>query len=283
MIPYFAQPALKLGPLTLHAFGVLVALSVWVGLSIAERRFKRLGLDRAVGEPLLWWVLAGGFLGAHLFSAIFYFPEKIAANPIYLIKFWEDISSFGSVLGGLIAIWLFFRVKASQLTAQDRRRYIDVVAFTFAISLTVGRIGCALAHDHPGEVTSFPLAVSMEKPEASAYIERVYREAGRASELPTRDVMSQLGFHDLGIYELLYLAIVVVPVMLLLDRRRAPRAPGFFLGVFALLYLPVRFGLDFLRVSDARYAGLTPAQWVAIAALLAVAVSLRKGATWLRP
>ena len=282
MIPYFAQPALKLGPLTLHAFGVLVAASVWIGLTIAERRFTRLGLDRGIGDRLLWWVLAGGFLGAHLFSAIFYFPEKIAANPLYLVKFWEDISSFGSMLGGLIAIWLFFRVKGKTLSRDVRMRYMDVVAFTFAISLAVGRIGCALAHDHPGEITSFPLAVSMSKPEASAYIAREYREAGRAAELPTPTEMSQLGFHDLGIYELLYLAIVVIPVLLLLDRRAAPRAPGFFLGVFALTYLPVRFALDFLRVSDARYAGFTPAQWIALAALAAVAVSLRKGATWLR-
>ena len=29
------------------------------------------------------------------------------------------------------------------------------------------------------------------------------------------------------------------------------------------LYLPVRFFLDTLRVADARYLGLTPAQWVA--------------------
>jgi phosphatidylglycerol---prolipoprotein diacylglyceryl transferase len=281
MIPYFAQPGLKLGPLSIHAFGVLVALSVWIGLSIAERRFTRQGLDRPLGERLLWWVLAGGFLGAHLFSAIFYFPEKIAANPIYLFKLWEDISSFGSMLGGLIAIWLFFRLKGAGLSRDLRMRYMDVVAFTFAISLTVGRVGCALAHDHPGTITSFPLAVSMEKPEASAYIEREYREAGRAAELPQPAAMSQLGFHDLGIYELLYLAIVVVPLMWMLNRRREQRAPGFWLGVFALAYLPVRFALDFLRVSDARYAGFTPAQWIALAALLAVAVSLRKGASWL--
>lgn len=54
---------------------------------------------------------------------------------------------------------------------------------------------------------------------------------------------------------------------------------------FAALYLPVRFGLDMLRVSDARYVGLTPAQWVAalIPAVLPFAVvrrrSLRLAAT----
>lgn len=31
MIPYFEQPALHLGPLSFHAFGVLTALAVLVG------------------------------------------------------------------------------------------------------------------------------------------------------------------------------------------------------------------------------------------------------------
>jgi hypothetical protein len=47
---------------------------------------------------------------------------------------------------------------------------------------------------------------------------------------------------------------------------------------FAALYLPVRFGFDMLRVADVRYAGLTPAQWVAaliMAALPFVAVRHR--------
>lgn len=70
-----------------------------------------------------------------------------------------------------------------------------------------------------------------------------------------------MGFHDLGLYEFLFLALVVVPLFAYSDRRR--RTVGFYLVAFAGLYLPVRFCLDMLRVADARYVGLTPAQWVA--------------------
>lgn len=68
-----------------------------------------------------------------------------------------------------------------------------------------------------------------------------------------------MGFHDLGLYECLFLALVVLPAFLYWDRRRRPA--GFYLVAFAALYFPVRFGLDALRVSDARYLRLTPAQW----------------------
>lgn len=268
MIPYFEQPSVRLGPITIHAFGVIVAAAVYAGLAVGARRFDREGLDRALGERLAWWAITGGFLGAHLFSVLFYFPREVAENPLVVLKLWEDISSFGSILGGLLGVWLFFHLRAPAVNGAMRWAYLDVAAFVFPISLMIGRIACSLAHDHPGTIATFPLAVSLRSAEAQDYITGVYRSAGRLAELPPASALAQLGFHDLGWYEFLYLATFVVPVTLWLARRR--RAPGFFLAIFIMLYTPVRFLLDFLRVSDVRYAGLTPAQWVAALMLLAL-------------
>jgi phosphatidylglycerol:prolipoprotein diacylglycerol transferase len=275
LIPYFAQPSVTVGPLTIHAFGVIVAMAVLAGLTIGGRRFRRPGLDQALGERLAWWAVVGGFLGAHLFSVLFYFPHELSENPLVLFKLWENISAFGGILGGMIGIWLFFRLRARSVGTATQLAYVDVAAFVFPISLMMGRIGCSLAHDHPGTVTDFPLAVSLESAEARDYIRDVYADAGRLAELPPAPALAQLGFHDLGWYEFLYLAAVVVPVVLLLGRRA--RAPGFFLAAFVLLYMPVRFVLDFLRVSDVRYEGLTPAQWAAPAALLGLATIIVHG------
>ncbi|MCC7003067.1 MAG: prolipoprotein diacylglyceryl transferase [Gemmatimonadaceae bacterium] len=275
MIPYIEQPSVSIGPLTIHAFGAIVAAAVYAGLAIGARRFTGLGLDRALGERLAWWAVVGGFLGAHLFSVLFYFPQKVAANPLLLFKLWEDISSFGSILGGILGIWLFFRLRARSIDTLTRLAYLDVAAFVFPVSLMIGRIACSLAHDHPGTVTDFPLAVSLESAPARSYMEGVYADAGRGAELPPLDVLATLGFHDLGWYEFLFLAATVVPTMLLLDRRS--RRPGFFLAAFIVLYMPARFLLDYLRVSDVRYAGLTPAQWGALVVLAVLAVIVTSG------
>jgi phosphatidylglycerol---prolipoprotein diacylglyceryl transferase len=277
MIPYFEQPTLRLGPVTIAAFGAIVAASVMAGLVLGRRQFVRLGLDPALGERMAWWVVGGGFVGAHLFSVLLYFPHKVAENPLVLLKLWEDISSFGGILGGGLALWLFLRFQGAHLDWRARWAYVDVVAYVFPVSLMIGRLACALAHDHPGTVTDFPLAISLARPEARAYIEHVYAGAGRSAELPPPEALARLGFHDLGWYEFLYLAAVVVPVTLALGRRR--RAPGVVLASFVALYMPVRFLLDFLRVSDVRYAGLTPAQWAALGALAAlVVVGVRRAA-----
>lgn len=266
-VPYFEQPSLSIGPLTLHAFGVIVAASVLIGLEIGKRRFRQTGLDAALGERMAWWLLIGGFLGAHLFSVLFYFPHELARDPLKLFRIWEDISSFGGILGAALALWLFFRHRTPELDVRTRWAYVDVAAYVFPISLMIGRLGCTLAHDHPGIVTTFPLAVSLRSADALSYIQNVYANAGRAAELPAPGTLMHMGFHDLGWYEFLYLAIVVVPVILLRARRSTVSEPGQALTTFLVLYMPVRLALDFLRVSDARYSGFTPAQWAAIAVI----------------
>lgn len=272
MFPFFEHPVWHIGPLTIHAFGAAVAIAAWYGFTFARRRFEYLGLDPSVGERLGSWMLFGGFLGAHLFSVLLYFPAKLRDDPWLLLRVWEDISSFGGVIGGLIGAMLFFALRMRESTWQFRLSYLDAVAFVFPASLMIGRVGCALAHDHPGAVTSFPLAVSTEGESARTFIHAIYNDAGL--DLPAN--VAQLGFHDLGLYECLFLALIVVPLFAYWNRKARPA--GFYLVAFAALYLPVRFALDTLRVSDTRYIGLTPAQWVAalVLTLLPLAVVDRR-------
>lgn len=216
-----------------------------------------------VSQRLGGWVIVGGMLGAHLFSVLLYFPHKLRDDPWVLLRVWEDISSFGGILGGIAGAMLFFALRA-----RDERRnalaYLDAVAFVFPGALAIGRLGCALAHDHPGTVTSFPLAISLETDAAREYVGGIYRSGGL--EFPAN--AATMGFHDLGLYELLFLSLVVIPLFYLWNRQRRPT--GFYLAAFAALYLPVRFALDLLRIADARYLGLTPAQWVAALVLAAL-------------
>jgi len=268
MIPYFPQPAYHLfGPVTVHAFGAIVALAVIVGWQrvVARARAKR--LDPELVQDLLSYVVLSGFVVAHLYSVLAYFPREAMRNPLLLLKFWEDISSFGGFAGGLLGLWLFFRFKAGDVDATARLRYLDVIAYVFPFAWAIGRIACTVAHDHPGTVTSFPLGISLKSPEAQAYIAFFYQEAGRLAELPPPAALGKMAFHDLGWYEFLYMSCLMVPAFLLLDRK--PRPPGFFLIAFLLLYVPVRFFLDFLRIADARYFGLTPGQYAGIAVFLA--------------
>lgn len=263
MLPYFQQPTWVLGPLTVHAFGIAVALAVALGLARVQRRFVHDGLDAALGERLVGWMLVGGLIGAHLFAVVFYHPDQIRHDPWLVLRVWDHISSFGGMLGGVAGAVLYFATRTDTTERHQFLGYLDAVAFVFPGALAIGRVGCALAHDHPGAVTTFPLAFSLETEASRQYIAQV-------SGVSMQDLPSAMGFHDLGLYEFLFLALVVVPAFAYWNRRKRPR--GFYLVAFSVLYLPVRFGFDMLRVSDARYLSLTPAQWTA--ALLMVALTL---------
>jgi phosphatidylglycerol:prolipoprotein diacylglycerol transferase len=268
MIPYFPQPEYHLfGPLTIHAFGTIVAVAVIVGWRMVVARTCAKGLDPELVQDLLSYVVLSGFVVAHLYSVLAYFPREVMKDPLLLLKFWEDISSFGGFVGGLLGLWLFFHFKGRDVDASTRLRYLDVIAYAFPFAWAIGRVACSLAHDHPGTITTFPLGISLESPGAQNYIAFFYLEAGRLMELPPQAVLAKMAFHDLGWYEFLYTLCLMVPAFLALDRK--PRLPGFFLIAFLLLYVPARFFLDFLRIGDARYLGLTPGQYAGIAVFLA--------------
>ena len=224
MFPFFEQPSWHFGPVTIHAFGVTVAAAIWVSMALMERRLATSSLDAALGRRLGGWMLVGGLLGAHLYSVLFYFPNELRSDPWLFLRVWEDISSLGGMIGGMLGAGLFFAARARELDARMRLAYLDVVAFVFPIGLAIGRFGCTLAHDHPGVVTTFPLAISLQSARAQAYIGQVYGAAGLA--LPSS--AATMGFHDLGFYEFLFLSFIVVPAFWYLNRHR--RAPGFYTG-----------------------------------------------------
>jgi phosphatidylglycerol:prolipoprotein diacylglycerol transferase len=202
LIPYIQQPGISLGPIRLQAFGAILMTAVVVGEALYRRRLRQVALDIDTGMALAWYILVAGFVGAHLFSLILYFPSKLAHNPLLLFKVWEDVSSFGGMIGGAIGAVVYLRLRATTLSTSTKWAYLDAVAFVAPFGWAIGRIACSLAHDHPGGVTSFPLAISLSTQRAQGFIARVYADAGKV--LPPLSQPSRLGFHDLGWYEFLY-------------------------------------------------------------------------------
>jgi len=234
-IPYFRIPPLSLGPLSIEPFGVLAAAGVYLASILLTRGAREEGLDPEPLTSFATWALFGGVVGGHLVHLLFYHPEELRSGGILqLLKVWDGLSSTGGVLGGLAAGALFFRRRHLSFAG-----YGDVIALSVAPGWAVARLGCFAVHDHPGVLTSFPLAV-------------VFPDGPR---------------HDLGFYDALLLGALTL-VLYALHRRGAFR--GSLLAVLAVLYGAGRFAFDFLRARDlpyvdARYLGLTPAQYFCMA------------------
>ncbi len=239
MIPWFQFTAIHLGPLTLYVWGIFAAFGLLAGAWVAARLAKERGLE----EKIIWDVAAvagiAGIVGGRLFHVLFYEPSAYAADPLSVLALWDGgISIVGSLLGALVAVLVFLRNKKLPILA-----YLDTATFGFPLGYAVGRVGCFLIHDHPGTLTHFILGVR-------------FPDGIR---------------HDLGLYEA-FNGLGLFLLFLVLRKRKAP--PPTYVIAFLLWYGAVRFFLDFLRSADARYFGLTPAQYVS-AAFCAI------GAGWL--
>ena len=243
MFPYFAEPALDLGGLRITAFQVFVFAAVICGFEITVRRAERLGWERNLVLDVVLWSIGLGFVGSHMFDVLAYQSEALKARPWLLLEIWGSMSSFGGLIGGIAG--LLFIARHRKLGWARIAEFIDIVAFAFPFAWIFGRLGCALAHDHVGIATSSPLAVRF--PDGPHY--------------------------DLGLLELIW-TLAIAALWLLLDRKRRPA--GFYVGLFFLLYGPVRFVLDMLRTGDERWLGWTAGQYLSILAGIAGALLLAR-------
>jgi phosphatidylglycerol:prolipoprotein diacylglycerol transferase len=250
-----------LDSIPLDPWALLVCTGFVVGLEVARARGIKLGLDvRDIVDGAVFIVLMG-FAIAHVVTVVFYFPERLmipectsgdlsacGEGVMSILRVWEGFSSTGGFIGAVIGAWLFYKV----IRPRDALRHADVITYGFPFGWFFGRLGCASVHDHVGSVTTFPLAMDFDRG-----LKDFYWYVGDPA--PGIDGIR----HELGLYEAAYMILVCVLFWYL---GRKDRPPGFFLAWFAIAYAPVRFVLDFLRNNDlshqdARYLGLTPAQY----------------------
>jgi phosphatidylglycerol:prolipoprotein diacylglycerol transferase len=74
LIPFWDRVVIPVGPLSIHGFGILVALGFMFGSRIARAKAERDGLDPEPINQVVGWIVAGVFLGGHLGHLLFYYP-----------------------------------------------------------------------------------------------------------------------------------------------------------------------------------------------------------------
>lgn len=141
----------KIGPFTLHTFGVMLAIAILVGSTVLMKETRRLD-DPKISEErmqrLIWYivisVIAGG-RGMHVIVNWDYYGKHLGEIP----AIWEG----GLVMyGGLIAIFLTtigFAIKNDI----NLLRLCDLVAPSCFLGDAIGRWGCFFAGDDYGRPT----------------------------------------------------------------------------------------------------------------------------------
>jgi phosphatidylglycerol---prolipoprotein diacylglyceryl transferase len=249
--------AFQFGPLTIHWYGVMMALAFLAGLWTATRRARQ---DNIPGEKiadLVFWIMVAGLIGARTVYVTTYWSE-FAHQPlteIFMIQH-GGLVYYGCVIGGAMAYLIFVRWKKL-----PGWKLADILVPSLALGNAIGRIGCLLNGCCYGRVCQLPWAIRF--PNQSAAWQQHFQAGLVGKGDPSLPV------HPTEIYDAL-LNFVLYLCLAWLFRRK--KFDGQVFATYLIGYALFRSLAELFRgdyPSDHIHNGLTSAQLVSIPIFLA--------------
>ena len=250
-IPSPSDGVLHIGPLAIHAYGLMIALGVVAAVWLAGRRMEAAGVGtRDDMSSIALWAVGAGVVGARLYYVV---TDKSQPwkEPSRWLKIWEGgLGIPGGLLAGvLVSIWAI------------RRRGLSVGGvFTAAapaipLAQAIGRLGNWWNQELFGRPTTLPWGLEIDD-----------------EHLPA-GYPSGTTFHPTFLYEALW-NLALCALLIVIGKRMALR-PGRLLAVYVAGYFTGRFWVEGLRIDPANAGGgLRLNQWVALVVVAAAVLYL---------
>ena len=128
--------ALSIGPLTVHYYGLVIAIGLILAVCYACKRSKQFGVKEDDILDGVLWVTPFAILCARAYYCIFSW-EEYAGNPISVFYIWNGgLAIYGGGLGAVVGVFVFCRIKKIKLGT-----VLDLVALGFLIGQSMGRWG----------------------------------------------------------------------------------------------------------------------------------------------
>lgn len=260
-IPSPSGNSIDIGPLSLNAYGLMIALGVIAAIWVLGRQLEAKGLgDSDDASAIGMWGVGAGIIGARLYHVATdfdRFSDDLAAIP----KIWEGGLGIpgGLLAGAAVGVWQGRKrgIPAAQL--------LTCAAPAIPLAQAIGRWGNWFNQELFGRPTDLPWGLE---------IDDVHTPVGFASDTT---------FHPTFLYESLW-NLGLVALLLWIDRTLR-LGPGRLFAVYVMGYGVGRFWIEGLRIDSVQLndvAGLRWNQWVAIAAIAGGALYLyaTRGRTW---
>lgn len=239
----------SIGPLTIHSYGVLVALGCIVGLIVTVKIGKSLDVSKQQVMDMGFVMILSAIIGSRLLYVLINFPYYLQ-HPLDVFKIWQGGLVFSGALIGVIGT-MFWYVKRYGLTMWT---FGDLWAPAAALGQAIGRIGCFMAGCCYGKPTQVKWAVTFTNPKSLAPLD--------------------VALHPTQVYSTLSGTIIFL-VLLVLHRKR--KFEGQVLLWFLILHSTARLFLERFRGDDRGLVlggDITVTQLVAILILIASVIAL---------
>ena len=240
-IPSPPFDTIPIGPLDIHVYGLLIGIGVVLAIALTVNRYAEDPQEQRRIERILLWAVGLGFVGARL-AYVSTNLSRFEGEWWRVLAIWEGgLALFGGLTVGTITAIVLLR-----RDGEGPWRLMDAAAIGIPLAQAIGRWGNYFNQELFGTPSDLPWAVEIDP--------RVRPEAFPDAET----------FHPTFLYESLWNAVVVIPLLLWMERNvRLPRG-GLFL-TYAALYGVGRFGLELIRTDTTfRLLGLSRNGWVSL-------------------
>jgi prolipoprotein diacylglyceryl transferase len=244
-IPSPSQNVLELGPLTIHFYGILIAIGVIVAIVVSKKRYERFGGSGDLFESIAIWAIIIGFLGARA-GYVFTHSHRFEGRPWAVFFIWEGgLALYGGLFFGALAV-IYLTTKRGG----DSFAFADAAAVGIPLAQAIGRWGNYFNQELFGTPSDLPWAI---------IIDPAHRPDG-FEQFET--------FHPTFLYESVWNALILVPVILWLEKR-GKLAKGASFGVYIVMYSFIRFSMELLRTDTSfRLFGISRNGWISVVAFI---------------
>jgi len=125
--------------LTFHLYGLIIGIAVVLAFGISRILAIKRGVDEKFMEGAFYWTVSMGLLGARLYHVIDYWERYYSQSPVRVLYIWEGgLAIWGAVVGGLIGLWIFWRLKNRRV---DFWGLTDIGVVGLPLAQAIGRLG----------------------------------------------------------------------------------------------------------------------------------------------
>lgn len=231
---------IQIGPITIHMYGVMIAIGLIMALIVSEKRAEKRGLnENDMIFSLFISAIIGGALGTRILYYLVSIPD-IIKDPSILWNFSNGYVVYGGIIGGILVSMLCCKIRKVKFT-----KYFDLVMPQVAMAQGFGRIGCFFAGCCYGRETTSHFSIQYWNSNLAPNGVRL---------IPTQIISSVGDF-------------VIFALLLLFARKN--KIDGKVGALYLILYSIGRFFVEFLR-NDYRgnVGALSASQFISIGMLV---------------
>ena len=127
---------IQIGSMSIHFYGLIIAVGLILAILYGCHRSREFGIKEDDIVDGVLGIVPFAVLCARLYYCVFKW-KSYASNPISVLYIWEGgLAIYGGVLGALLGVVIFCRIKKIRLGA-----LLDLVALGFLIGQCIGRWG----------------------------------------------------------------------------------------------------------------------------------------------